>query len=240
MAKLKSLLTPLNKIRLHEEIVEQLKDRIVRGDFVAGSRLPPERELADQLGVNRTTVREALHKLESLGLVEIKHGAGIFVKDYRDSTSLEFIKQLLVVDGQLNFDILKNLMDLRRLLVPEISYYAALNRTEQDLKDLEQAVFDSKDMPIDERDWRVHSIIARASGNLLFLIILNSFTDLAGRFTKIYFLSAENCRRTERFHREIYEVIMAGQADMAKEIMKDVLIYAEDNTMDAIKAEFTK
>ncbi len=236
MTKNKRILTPLIKTRLHEEIVEQLKGWIIRGDLEPDSRLPPERELADQLGVNRTTVREALHKLESLGLLEIRQGAGIFVKDYRDSTSFEFIKQLLFMDGELNFDILKNLMDLRRLLVPEISYCAALNRSEEDLKDLKRVVFDCEDMPMDEKDWRVHNIIARASGNLLFLIILNSFTDLTGRFTNRYFQSPENCRHSEKFHREMYEAIKDRQADMARKIMKDVLVYAEKGTFQAVEA----
>ncbi|MCK7467867.1 MAG: GntR family transcriptional regulator [Desulfosudis oleivorans] len=143
--------------------------------------------MAEQLQVNRTTVREALHKLESLDLIEIKHGNGIFVKDWRDSGSLELAKHILFMDGQLNLEVSKNLMDLRRLLVPEISYFAAQNRSEADLEDLERTALRSEDLPLEERDWRVHNIIARASGNLLFLILLNSFTDLAGRLTNLYF-----------------------------------------------------
>lgn len=232
-------LVPLNKTRLHEEIVEQLKDRIIRGDFAPDSKLSPERELAEQLQVNRTTVREALHKLEGLGLIEIKHGNGIFVKDWRDSGSLELAKHILFMDGQLNLGVLKNLMDLRRLLVPEISYFAAQNRSEADLADLERIALQSEDLPLEERDWRVHNIIARASGNLLFLIMLNSFTDLAGRLTNLYFRSPDNCRRSEKFHREIFAAIRDRQPERAREIMQDVLQYAEEQSLGAL-ASVTK
>jgi GntR family transcriptional regulator, transcriptional repressor for pyruvate dehydrogenase complex len=227
-------LVPLNKTRLYEEIVEQLKDRIIRGDFPPESRLPPERELAEQLAVNRTTVREALHKLEGLGLVEIKHGNGIFVKDYRESGSLELAKHILFMDGRLNLEVLKDLMDLRRILVPEISYYAALNRGEADLQDLERIVWASPDMPMEEKDWRVHNLIARASGNHLFVILLNSFTDLAGRLSNLYFLSPDNCRRSVKFYQDIFAAIKAGNPGEAREIMKDVLVYAERQTLTAL------
>ena len=240
MDKNGKLLNPLSKTRLHEEIVAQFKDRIIRGDINPGDRLPTERELAEQLNVNRTTVREALHKLESLGLVEIRHGTGIFARDYRESTSLDLVKQILFMDGKINIAVLKNLMDLRRILVPEISYYAALNRNKNDLNDLERIVFDRSDMPLEEKDWRVHNVIARASGNILFLTLLNVFTDLAGRFTNLYFLSPKNCKRTERFHQEIYQAINDKQAGNARQIMKDILVYAENQTLKAIKTVSAK
>ncbi|MFO7560430.1 MAG: GntR family transcriptional regulator, partial [Desulfobacterales bacterium] len=167
MKQNKSRMTPIIKTRLHEEIMEQFKDKIIRGDLQPGSRLPPERELADQLKVNRTTVREALHKLEGMGLIEIKHGNGIFVKDFLESGSLELAGHILFLNGRLNMKILRNLLDLRRLLVPEISYCAALNRSKSDLNELERIVFQTDEIPIEEKDWRIHNLIARASGNLL-------------------------------------------------------------------------
>ncbi len=233
MTKANNLLIPLSKTRLHEGIMEQLKDKIIRRELLPGDKLPPERELADQLNVNRTTVREALHKLESIGLVEIKHGNGVFVKDYRESTSLDLAQQIMFLDGRLNLTILKNLLDLRRLMVPEMCYYAALNRSDEDLKDLEHIVFQSHDMPMDERDWRVHNIIARASGNLLYAILVNSFTRLIEDSAYLYFGNEKNCRRSEAFHREIFEAITRQDADEARRIMLEIMIFAEEQTYRA-------
>jgi GntR family transcriptional repressor for pyruvate dehydrogenase complex len=234
MAQEKGLLRPLTKTRLHQDIVEQLKDRIVRGDLAPGAKLPPERELAEQLEVNRTTVREALHKLEGMGLVEIKHGNGIFVRDYLESGSLELARHLLFLDGRLNVDVLRNLLRLRRVLVPEISFHAAENRSEHDLVELQRVVFGEPDLPIAERDWRVHNLIARASGNLLFVIFLNAFTSLAGDSARAYFDDPTNRDRSLRFHREIFEAIKAKKAQKARQIMADVLDFAEGRTLGAL------
>jgi GntR family transcriptional regulator, transcriptional repressor for pyruvate dehydrogenase complex len=227
-------LSPLTKIRLHEEIVEQLKDRIVRGDLLPGSKLQPERELAEQLNVNRTTVREALHKLESMGLVEIKHGSGVFVKDFLESGSLELARHLLFLDGRVNPRVLMNLHELRRLLLPEISYCAAAHRSEKDLRELRQVVFESDDMPLEDKDWRVHNIIARASGNFLFVVLLNSFTEMTRDSSQRYFEVEANRRRSMKFHRAIYAAIERGDAPKAKKIMADVTGFAEVQTLTAL------
>ena len=233
MTKGNNMLIPLSKTRLHEGIMEQLKDKILRRELLPSDKLPPERELADQLNVNRTTVREALHKLESIGLVEIKHGNGVFVKDYRESTSLELAKQVLFLDGRLNLDILKNLLDLRKLIVPEMCCFAALNRSDQDLHDLEHMVFHNDDMPIDERDWRVHNIIARASGNLLYAILLNAFTSMIEDSSYLYFDNEKNQQRSAKFHKDIYEAIKQQDGDKARRIMLDVLLFANEQTFKA-------
>ncbi len=227
-------LSPLTKIRLHQEIVEQLKDRIIRGELPPGAKLQPERELADQLQVNRTTVREALHKLESMGLVEIKHGNGIFAKDFLESGSLELARQMFFLGGRVNLRVFGNLLELRRLLLPEISYCAASNRSEKDLHELKGVVFQSDDMPLEERDWRVHNLIARAGGNLLFVILLNSFTQMTRDLSKLYFEVEANRQRSMKFHRDIYAAIENGDAPKARRIMADVLQFAEIQTLKAL------
>jgi len=229
-------LSPLTKTRLHQEIVEQMKDRIIRGDLPAGSRLPPERELAEQLGVNRTTVREALHKLESMGLLEIKHGSGIFVRDFLESGSLELARHMLFLDGKVNVGVLANLQELRRILLPEISACAASNRSEKDLHELEAVVLGADDVPLEEKDWRVHNIIARASGNLLFVILLNSFTGLTRDAARLYFEVEANRQRSRKFHRDIYAAIKGRDAARAKKVMSDVMKFAEVQTLKAFGA----
>lgn len=228
-----SLFSPLTKTRLHEDILEQLKTRIVRGELEPGTKLPPERELAEQLQVNRTTVREALHKLESMGLVEIKHGNGIFVRDWLESGSLELARTLLSLDGSVNVDVVRNLLTLRRVLVPEISWHAAKNRSDHDLEELRRVVDDQSLAP-EEKDWRVHNLIARASGNVLFVIFLNAFTSMAGDSSRLYFAADENRARSRKFYADILAAIQAKKADKAKQIMSDVLEYAERQMVAAL------
>jgi GntR family transcriptional regulator, transcriptional repressor for pyruvate dehydrogenase complex len=73
-------LAPIKSTRIYEEIVRQVKTMIAEGRLASGDRLPPERELAEKFLVSRTSVREALRALESLGLVEIRPGEGTFIR----------------------------------------------------------------------------------------------------------------------------------------------------------------
>ena len=77
--------------RLFEQVARQLGALIRSGEFTVGSRLPPERDLAKQLGVSRPTVREAMIALELAGLVEVRVGAGIFVISDRTEEGLSLI-----------------------------------------------------------------------------------------------------------------------------------------------------
>ncbi len=223
MGKNIPLLKPLNKTKLYEEIVEQLKNRIINRDIVPGEKLPAERTLALMLNVNRSTVREALGRLESMDLVEIRHGEGVYVKDYLESGSLELVKELLFKNNALDLDVFKNLMDLRELLVPEMAYCAAQNRTAKELKNIERLVFDTNDKSMDERDMRLHNIIARASGNVLYVVLLNAFTSQMNDYYELYFSDPENRAKTIVFHKDIYQALKNREPDKAKQIMKDIL-----------------
>ena len=231
MGKPVTLLKPLNKTKLYEEIVEQLKNRIINKDIVPGEKLPAERTLAQMLSVNRSTVRAALGKLESMDLVEIRHGEGVYVKNYLESGSLELVKELLFKNNALDMDVFKNLMDLREVLVPEMAYCAAKNRTAEDLKSLERLVSGTDKKNMDDRDMRLHNIIAMASGNVLYVILLNAFTSQMNAYYELYFSDPENRASTLAFHKDIFQAIKNREPDNAKQIMKDILKTATKRTM---------
>ena len=82
-------LAPIRSTRIYQEIVRQVKTMIAEGRLKSGDRLPPERELAEKFVVSRTSVREALRALESLGLLEIRPGEGTFVREVSVETLIE-------------------------------------------------------------------------------------------------------------------------------------------------------
>lgn len=232
-----ALLGPLQKTRLHEEIVDRLKDKILARELLPGEKLPTERDLAASLNVNRSTVRAALNKLESMDLVEIRHGDGVYVRDYLESGSLDLVRHLLYKDGAPDMGIVSNLAHLRRVIIPEIGYAAARNRSAEDLLALERVVFQSPDMPMAEKDWRVHNIIARASGNVLFVVLLNAFTGMLEDYAHLYFTDPGNVRVSAAFHKEIYGAIKARRPGKARKIMQDVFVYAERALFKALAAQ---
>src|ERR1700691_1034747 len=89
------MLKPVEKQRVAEEVAEQLRSLILTGQYPVGSKLPPERELSKKLRVNRASLREALKKLEHLGLVRIRQGDGTRVQDFMETGGIELVQHLL-------------------------------------------------------------------------------------------------------------------------------------------------
>jgi GntR family transcriptional repressor for pyruvate dehydrogenase complex len=223
---------PITRSRLHEEIVTIIQKQIMKGIILPGTKLPPEREMAKTFNVNRTTLREALSKLENLELIEIRHGDGVYAKNFMDSGNMDLIKASVSIDED-NATLL-SLLETRRLMVPEIAYLAAKRRTPADLDELKQVIFKT-DMIMLERDIKVHQIIARSAHNLSFTIGLNFYTQVFRDYGYLYFEDERNVERSHKFHKEIYEAIKTRQPEKARRIMKDVLHYAEEAVKEYLK-----
>ncbi len=222
---------PLTRSRLHEEIVNIIQKQIMDGEISPGHKLPTERELAETFEVNRATVREALRKLENLDLVEIRHGDGLYAKNYLESGNFDLIKAALMMDE--SGDVLSNILEARGFVVPQIAYMAAERRTAADLNELKHVV-KSEDMTMLERDIRVHQIIAKSSHNLLCTVILNFFNQIFRDYGYLYFDDEHNIERSRQFHLSIYEAIKNQKPQKARKLMKDVLAYAQDAVKESL------
>ena len=109
-------------------ILASLRDKIMRGELVAGERLPPERELAKTYQTNRTSLREALKGLEAQGLVTIRQGDGVRVVDFRmygDIACLPYYFASITMEEKIH--LLAELMSLRTLLLPEVVNRCVIN-----------------------------------------------------------------------------------------------------------------
>lgn len=232
MTARKTFATPLSRARLHEEIVSVIQRKIISGTIAPGEKLPTERELAETFNVNRATVREALRKLENDDLVEIRHGNGLYAKNYLESGNLDLINAFLKVNGSM--DVISNILEVRRLFVPQIAYLAAQRRTQADLDDLKQAIADT-DMTMLEKDIKVHQIIARSTHNLLCTIGLNFFNQIYREYGYLYFDDEKNVERSRVFHQDIYDAVKNQNSDEACKIMKDVMIYAEEAVKSSLQ-----
>jgi len=121
--------------RIHEEVTEQLRDAILDGRFPAGSKLPPERELAVEFQVNRTSVREAIKILESLGLVRVRQGDGATVQPIVDG-SLDLLPAIIFHGGRLDARALGEMSEVMRPLLYEMARLALERSREQDIERL--------------------------------------------------------------------------------------------------------
>ncbi|PKM77340.1 MAG: GntR family transcriptional regulator [Firmicutes bacterium HGW-Firmicutes-15] len=169
---------PIKTKRIYEEIVEQLKGMISRGDLQPGNKLPAERDMAESLGVSRASVREALTALETMGILDIRPGEGTFVRRTSDSETFEPLALLLAFERNPE----AQMMEVRRILETECAALAAVRATQEDLQKIEASLFVMKTAnSISEAvdaDLRFHFAIAEATKNTVLLRIMNTVSDL--------------------------------------------------------------
>ncbi|MBL8317192.1 MAG: FadR family transcriptional regulator [Burkholderiaceae bacterium] len=205
--------------RLYRQIAEQLRARIAAGDFPLGSRLPPERDLALQLGVSRPTVREAVIALEVEGLVEVRMGSGIYVIDTVAMPGaaasaafgpLEIIRARQVVERELAAVVARS--PRRGLAVAGLR--EAVAKMESDLA--------SGVMPI-AGDRQFHLCLAEACDNAALLRVVSELYDerenpLFERFGRL-FEDVASWRKAVTEHRAVVDAVAEGDAVRARTAM---------------------
>jgi GntR family transcriptional regulator, transcriptional repressor for pyruvate dehydrogenase complex len=212
----------------YELVVDQIRRAIQIGRFLAGEKLPSERELADQLGVSRTTVREAMRVLQGEGLIETRRGrSGGAVVTAPESTPAErrqIVRQRLAE--------LENVFDYRLAIEPAAARLAAQRRTRADIARLEETLValraaatgpDAVDLaPVSRffaHDADFHHQIALAARNPLLVQAVSDaraamFLPVGGVFTALH-------PHANSGHEEIYEAIKLGDAEAARQAMTD-------------------
>ena len=132
-----NVLQPPDRQRVDEQIAASIADAILDGAFPPGSTLPPERDLAEQLGVNRTSLRQGLARLQQMGLIEARHGSGNVVRDPEGLTHPAVVEALI---RRLGPEFLVELLEIRAALGPLIGRLAALRSAPEDAEALRVAL----------------------------------------------------------------------------------------------------
>jgi len=207
------------------ELVEnRLIDAIVDGDFPINSCLPPERELAQQLGVTRPTLREALQRLARDGWIEIHHGKSTRVRDYWHEGNLAVLGTIARYQDHVPPDFVPNLLQVRELLAPAYARLAVKRAAKNLAKFLAgyQNLIDTPEA-FTQADWEVHRYLTIESGNPIFTLILNGFKELYPRMGRIYFTPPKARARSRRFYAELLQAAQARDAERAEAIVREVM-----------------
>ncbi|SDI54583.1 GntR family transcriptional regulator [Pseudomonas abietaniphila] len=225
--------------RLSDDIVEQLERMILEGTLRAGERLPAERALAEQFGVSRPSLREAIQKLTAKGLLISRQGGGNYVVESLGSTFSDPLLHLL----ESSSDAQRDLLEFRHTLEASCAYYAAIRATDVDRARLREAFDALQDCyaRVDEvsraeegaADANFHLAIAEASHNAVLLHTIRGLFDLLRRnvVTNIGGMYKQRSETRDMLisqHRELYLAIIEGRADDAREVSSRHLLYVQE------------
>ncbi|MBK7859807.1 MAG: GntR family transcriptional regulator [Archangiaceae bacterium] len=185
----------------------------------AGSTLPPERHLAQQLGVTRPTLREALQRLDRDGWIEIRHGKATRVRDVWREGGLNVLAAAVRSGGRLPPRFVSHLLEVRLALAPAYARAAAAAAPGAVLAALEQRRPTAAE-PYAEFDWALHAALAAASGNPVFTLILNGFGDLYRQLARRYFTAPAARLASSRFYAALERAVRAGQPGRAERVTR--------------------
>ena len=215
--------TPIQSVRVFEQVAEQIEKRILDGELRSGDRLPTERDLAEQFHVSRTAVREAMKILAQKGLVDMRPGRGTIVIDgaheaMQDSIGLVMKLRLGEVGGS------DNLVEVRGILEPEIAALAAVRATEKEIAAMREAI-----QAMDENlhsadgyiaaDNRFHEALAQATQNALIIIFIKSIVNLLSEQRKQVFQVEGGPQRGQIHHRRILDNVIRREPEAARAAM---------------------
>jgi GntR family transcriptional repressor for pyruvate dehydrogenase complex len=215
---------PIRSTRIYEEIVRQVKQMIAEGRLTSGDQLPPERDLAEKFVVSRTSVREALRALESLGLVEIRPGEGTFVRQM----SVEALIEPLALVMASQREALSELFEARRLLEPALASLAATRATPDDIHEMERILEEqAREVAAGKtglaQDAAFHAAIGAAAHNRAITRIAHAIMDLLAQSREESLNTPGRPTRSHQDHRRIMTAIRSRDEAAAARAMRDHL-----------------
>jgi GntR family transcriptional repressor for pyruvate dehydrogenase complex len=227
---------------LSARVTDTIKSYIVTGQFHAGDRLPAERELARQFGVSRTVIREAVRALTAQGLLEVRAGSGSVVRNPSAQAVAESMSLYLRMGMDTHQIDYPKLLEVRRILEVEIAGLAAQRRTDEDIALLDAILQETERVGGDREGWTqndmaFHAMLARATKNELFALLLDSLAEALVTMRRKGFSVPGAAARTLKYHGAILKQVTAGDPDQARQAMRDHLDEAQDTILMAMALE---
>lgn len=237
--------TSIRRMSAADEAFKALHDMITSGKLKEGDKLPSQDRLAEQFGVSRNTIREAINRLAVLGLLSIRQGIGTIVNisgpsGYMASLSDHILLQPATVQEFMEARVIIE-MSIVRLAVMRADA-AALAELEENVRMQREAIRSGNVEAFIKYDVEFHFSLARASGNKVLVQFLSAITDLMKRFIMEVALLPRATRNALAFHRDILKSIRARDADAAErkllEHLTDVLKNIEKSTGKELRTTF--
>lgn len=209
---------PLTNNSLKDLFIERFESMILSGEFSSGETLPSERELALQLQVSRPVVHEGLLELAARGLITLRPRARAVVTDIRKEGSLSLLVSLMNYNGHaLAPQVQKSILDMRLLFEVEIAARAAKEMSSEQLTEMKALIRKEEKLAKDldhiqvsniaELDFTFHHLLAEASGNFIYPLLMNSFKPVYIELSSIFFSDKKLISQVFEYHSALFAAI---------------------------------
>jgi GntR family transcriptional repressor for pyruvate dehydrogenase complex len=224
-------LAPVARQSVVDAVADRLRGEILAGRLRPGTRLPSERELSLALGVNRLTLRASLARLEALGLITTRHGAGNVVASWRERAGLEMlgtlVKGLKVADPAWH-ELIRSALETRRILASEAVALAAERHTDEDIDAIAtcaQVLCEHADDPIAfaRADLAFMRAVCKAARNVGLELLLNTFARWPDEHPLLVAMLYDECAKTLPLYPAVIEVIKSRDGEGARTIARRTL-----------------
>lgn len=228
--------SPITPRSLKDEFIERFEALILSGKFAPGDRVPSERDLGSLFGISRPVVHEGLRALESRGLVRIESRKGVRVNDYRRQGSIEMLLSILNYSGgKLSRSLFDGLLEMRLLFEVETARLAAARHGADHLAELRALLERERTtgaptlQDIVDIDYEFHLLLAIASGNEIYPLLMNSFRRIYNDILKEFYADSSVIQPVFAMHERLTEAIASRDTDASGRAMLELLRYSEVN-----------
>ena len=222
-----------------DQVFRLVCDQILSGTYAPGEKLPTQRALAAEYGVNMASIREAVKRLEQLRLVEVRHGDAMRVRDWRAEGGLDVVAHVLFRAGGLDRGTLESLLEARRLMLAEAARLAAERRTEDEagrIAELAERIAEAGDDAgaAQRLDWELMALVVGASGNVVFALILNSIRQLYLEHAGLFQAVVSDSGELVPLYRRAAKAIGAGAGGRAATAVAELAAAQERRLLEAL------
>lgn len=228
----------VRRVRVSDEVVNQIKDLIIAGKLKPGDRLPPERELIKEFGVSRPSLREALNSMVAMGFLEATQGNRTVVKSLVSGKLFEPLYSVLKEDVNTVFE----LIEVRKAIETWNAYVAAKRATPEDIAHLEEIIESMKKTKEeggaspDKQDADFHLAITLATHNKIQTHIMYTLHDILKEWIGRYYGKLNETELLNQ-HAAIVEAIKRRDSDLARAKIFQHLEYVESRVREGMESE---
>lgn len=222
-----------------EDVQDRLLDMILSGKFASDGCLPSEQTLSEMFNVSRTTTRSAVGALVEKGLLERKHGKGIFVSHNSSAATMESLRLMMIYEDY----SVAEFLETRKILEPQTAYYAALRATDEEISYMRGCVEQMNrfgreyDEEFTVQDFNFHMAVAYASKNKILITFLDAMRPLLSKVIKYVIQTGGQIESDAGIHRQILDAIAAHDPNLARDTMMKNMVSSEETFMRSLTTE---